>query len=62
MKALEELLLNISRLVVAYPAIEELDLNPVRVFEHGLMALDVRLITKPRMNGLAVGMTQGGPC
>lgn len=44
--ALADLLLNVSNMVSAHPEIEELDMNPVRVYEHGLMALDIRLITR----------------
>jgi acyl-CoA synthetase (NDP forming) len=47
-QALVDLLLNLSQLVMAHPEIDELDLNPVRVYERGLMALDVRLISKLR--------------
>jgi acyl-CoA synthetase (NDP forming) len=40
--AVADLLLNISCLVIDRPEVEELDLNPVRVYSHGLLALDVR--------------------
>jgi len=43
-KALVELLLAVSRMVVEQPEIKELDLNPVRLFEQSLMALDVRIL------------------
>jgi acyl-CoA synthetase (NDP forming) len=42
--ALTEMLLSVSQLVSARPQIAELDINPVRLFEKGLMVLDVRLI------------------
>jgi acyl-CoA synthetase (NDP forming) len=45
-EALVELLLAVSRMVVERPEIEELDLNPVRLFERGLMALDVRVLNR----------------
>ena len=45
-EALIDLLLAVSRLVVERPEIEELDLNPVRLFERGLMALDVRILRR----------------
>jgi acyl-CoA synthetase (NDP forming) len=45
-QALEDLLLNVSQLISAHPEIDELDLNPVRVYEHGLLSLDVRMISK----------------
>ena len=43
-EAAAELLLRLSRLVVRYPAIRELDLNPVFVREQGLEIADVRII------------------
>jgi acyl-CoA synthetase (NDP forming) len=39
-----ELIMSVSRMVIEQPAIKELDLNPVRLYEHGLMALDVRMV------------------
>ena len=45
-EALVELLLAVSRIVTEQPGIEELDLNPVRLFEQGLMALDVRILKR----------------
>ena len=41
--ALADLLLVVAQLVTDHPEIKELDLNPVRVFEQGLMVLDVRI-------------------
>ena len=46
MDMLIDLLLAVSRLATENPDIRELDLNPVRLFERGLMVLDVRLIEK----------------
>jgi acetyltransferase len=43
---LTELLLSVSRLLVDQRNIKELDLNPIRLFEKGLMALDVRVMQK----------------
>jgi acyl-CoA synthetase (NDP forming) len=43
-EALVQLLLSVSGLVAAHPDILELDLNPVRVYEQGLLVLDVRMI------------------
>jgi acetyltransferase len=40
-----DLLMSVSRLITDRPEVRELDLNPVRVFEQGLVALDVRLLT-----------------
>jgi acyl-CoA synthetase (NDP forming) len=42
--ALVEALLAISRLVCEHPEIEELDINPLVVQEHGALALDARVI------------------
>jgi len=42
--ALVELLLAVSRLISERPEIEELDLNPVRLYEQGLEVLDARLM------------------
>jgi acyl-CoA synthetase (NDP forming) len=42
--ALVELLLSVSRLVTEHRQIQELDLNPVRVYEQGLLALDARMV------------------
>lgn len=44
--ALVDLLLNVSQMVVDRPDIEELDLNPVRVYERRVMVLDVRVLTR----------------
>lgn len=43
-EALVEVLLSVSRLVMEHREIQELDLNPVRVYEHGLLALDARMV------------------
>ncbi len=43
-----DLLMAVSHLVSTRPDIIELDLNPVRLYEKGLMVLDVRLITKEK--------------
>ena len=42
--ALIDLLLAVSRLMGERTDIKELDLNPVRVYEQGLMALDARIL------------------
>lgn len=49
--ALVDLLLNLSRMIIVNPDIKELDLNPVRVYEKGLLALDDRVLKK-RKKGL----------
>lgn len=43
-EALIDLLLRVSQLVTDRGDIKELDLNPVRVFERGLLVLDARLV------------------
>ena len=45
-EALVKLLLTVSQMITERPEIEELDLNPVRLFEQGLMALDVRILRR----------------
>lgn len=42
--ALVDLLGKVSRLMMERPDIQELDMNPVRVYEQGLLALDVRVL------------------
>lgn len=44
--SLVELLVQLSRLAVMYPDISEIDLNPVRVYEHGVKILDARIMLK----------------
>jgi acyl-CoA synthetase (NDP forming) len=44
--AIVDLLLSISRLLVDHQEIGELDLNPVRVYEEGLLVLDVRILER----------------
>jgi acyl-CoA synthetase (NDP forming) len=44
LEALADLLLAVSRLVSERPNIEELDLNPVRLYEQGLLVLDARIL------------------
>jgi len=44
LKALEEVLLNISEMVCELPWLQELDLNPLIVDEHGAIAADARIV------------------
>jgi acyl-CoA synthetase (NDP forming) len=44
LEALENLLLAVSEMVVTRPDINELDLNPVRVYAEGLAVLDARVL------------------
>ena len=44
--ALADLLVSVSRLAATHDGVQELDLNPVRVYPSGLLALDVRLIER----------------
>jgi acyl-CoA synthetase (NDP forming) len=41
--ALEQVLLRLGRLAEDFPQIAELDLNPLLVFPHGALAVDVKL-------------------
>jgi acyl-CoA synthetase (NDP forming) len=50
-EALAELLLSVSQLVTDHTEIQELDLNPVRVYEDGLLALDARMVVKADGDG-----------
>jgi acyl-CoA synthetase (NDP forming) len=43
-EALADLLLAVSRMMAERAEIQELDLNPVRLYEQGLMALDARIL------------------
>ena len=43
-EAVVDLLMKVSRLVMENPDIKELDLNPVRVYESGILALDARIM------------------
>jgi acetyltransferase len=45
-KALSHLLLKCSELVESYPQIDEMDLNPVIVYETGLQVVDARILLK----------------
>ena len=44
LEAIQRALLSVSRLLVAHPGIQEIDLNPVKVHAKGLQALDARVI------------------
>jgi acetate---CoA ligase (ADP-forming) subunit beta len=44
-EALVTLLLAVSNVAIEHPEIKELDLNPVRLYEHSLSVLDARVIT-----------------
>lgn len=55
--ALVHLLLSVSDFVVEEGDVKELDLNPVRVYEQGVLVLDVRLIARP-----APGLSRMGSC
>ncbi|MEJ2164458.1 MAG: acetate--CoA ligase family protein [Desulfobacterales bacterium] len=47
-KAITKLLLLCSEIVVAYPAIQEMDLNPVIVHQKGITIVDARIILKAK--------------
>ncbi len=42
--SLAELLVQVSQLAARYPQIEEIDLNPIRVYESGYSILDARIL------------------
>jgi len=44
MEAIRDILVKVSRLAVENPEIMEMDLNPVRVHEHGASIIDARII------------------
>jgi acyl-CoA synthetase (NDP forming) len=44
LQALVELLLSVSRLLTEHLGIKEVDLNPVRLYEEGLLVLDARML------------------
>ncbi len=46
-KAISKLLLIVGDLMEAYPAIAEMDLNPVLVYEDGLSVVDMRVLLHP---------------
>lgn len=43
-KAITDILLNVSKLVADYPKIKEMDLNPIIVYEKGAKTVDARII------------------
>jgi acetyl-CoA synthetase (ADP-forming) len=43
-ETLTKILLNVSKLVIDYPEIRELDLNPIMVYEKGAKTVDARII------------------
>jgi acetyltransferase len=47
--ALERILLRVSEMVCELPWLEEMDINPLLVDEHGALALDARIIIAPRV-------------
>jgi acyl-CoA synthetase (NDP forming) len=46
-EALEQLLMRVARLADDVPGITEMDLNPVVVYEHGLVVVDVKVRCAP---------------
>jgi acetyltransferase len=46
-KAVQHLLLAVSEIVGSYPEIQEMDLNPVIVYEQGINVVDARIILTP---------------
>jgi len=48
--AIRRLLLSVSEIVGSYPDIQEMDLNPVIVYENGLRIVDARVILRKEMD------------
>ena len=46
-KAIVYAVVTLGNLLAAYPAIREIDLNPVRVTPKGLIALDALVVVQP---------------
>ncbi len=46
-QALKKLLLTVSEIIGSYPEIQEMDFNPVILYEKGLNVVDARIILKP---------------
>jgi acyl-CoA synthetase (NDP forming) len=44
--AIADLLLNISSFVLQYPEVDQIDINPVFVYETGIVAVDARIVLK----------------
>jgi acetyl-CoA synthetase (ADP-forming) len=42
--AIVSIILSVSRLVMENPQVEQMDLNPVMVYEHGAMVVDARIL------------------
>jgi acyl-CoA synthetase (NDP forming) len=49
--ALVDALLRVSALVEICPEIQEMEINPLKVFEHGACAVDVRVRVGPHQPG-----------
>jgi len=43
-QAIEEVLMKVSKLTTENPEINEIDLNPIFVFEKGIQVVDARMI------------------
>jgi len=43
-RAIEEVLMKVSKLTMENPEINEIDLNPIFVFENGIQVVDARMI------------------
>jgi acyl-CoA synthetase (NDP forming) len=47
-RAIEDVLLRVSRLVIDFPEIAELDVNPLMAMPQGAVAADARVMLGPR--------------
>ncbi len=59
--SLRDILLKVSDLVTAYPAIKEVDLNPVFAYPQGSLVVDARMILEEETTGQVVAPPQSPP-
>jgi acyl-CoA synthetase (NDP forming) len=52
LRALENLLLQVSRFIEENPSIQELDLNPVFAYAEGAVAVDARIVVGAELTDL----------
>ena len=59
--SVRDILLKVSDLVMAYPAIKEVDLNPVFAYPQGSLVVDARMILEEETTGQVVAPPQSPP-
>ena len=57
MELLEEVLVRLSQLLIDFPEIYELDVNPMLAFKEGSLGLDARVIVKPALKPSPMHLT-----